>query len=381
MDEFSFLAQEVRVCARCDLRAECLAPVPGRGLVTAPLFLIGQSPGSQEDKEGKPFVGPAGAVLREAMTKAGIKDFYVTNAVKCHPVGNKKAKVHQRAACAHWLETELALWNPPKDKPRLIVTLGNDAYIALFGREFEKKNLFAAARKRTDLVWEGHPVKVCLHPAAILRSPKFILEFEDEMTEVAEALGLGTGREKEATNYFLVATGDGIEKLIRSIRDSGTEAIGIDSEFFGDARAIGLSVSWGRGLAAFVPAETEGVRALLAFIWDSEARLVLHSAQADVPVLCRLAGRPIDSWPWERTDDTCVAAYVLREPNVGLKDLAAKIGMRMRSFSDLAKTPEEFVRLPIQQQALYAAADADATLRLWTEVFQGRVLTSGRSVG
>ena len=378
-DEFSFLAQEVRACRRCDLRADCIAPVPGRGLVTAPLFLIGQSPGSQEDKVGRAFIGPAGVILHEALAKAGIKDTYITNAVKCHPVGNKKAKVHQRTACVHWLETELALWNPPKDSPKLIVTLGNDAYIALFGREFEKKTLFAEARKRTDLVWEGFPVKVCLHPAAILHSPKFILEFEDEMAEVAETLGIGEGKDIEQRRYFLVAEEEEITGLLREIRGDdplidNVAVVGLDTEYHTDGRAIGISISWGRGSAAFIPAGVRGIRALLDWLWDSnKVRLVLHSAQADIPVLCRMAGRPLDSWPWGRTDDTCIAAYVLREPNVGLKDLAAKLGMRMRSFSDLAKTPEEFVKLPLQQQAIYAAADADATLRLWMEIFRDRV--------
>jgi len=124
------LAEPVRACQACGLHRTCRRPVPGSGPFDAQVFVIGQSPGATEDDEGKPFVGRAGAVLREALERNGISSFYLTNAVKCHPPGNRKARNEERTACFSWLLAELSLWQPPED--HLIVVLGEDASKTLF---------------------------------------------------------------------------------------------------------------------------------------------------------------------------------------------------------------------------------------------------------
>ncbi len=135
------------------------------------MVIVGEQPGDREDVAGRPFVGPAGALLDEALREAGIdrEDVYVTNAVKhfkWKPRG--KRRMHQRPtqtevnACKPWLEAELAVI-----RPRVIVCLGATPAQAFFGSSFRITAEFGRA-----IVGPQHRVFVMgYHPAAILRMP------------------------------------------------------------------------------------------------------------------------------------------------------------------------------------------------------------------
>jgi probable DNA metabolism protein len=162
------LAAQVRACTRCPLYAPATQAVPGEGPVRAELMLVGEQPGDQEDLAGKPFVGPAGAVLDRAMAEAGIaRDrAYVTNAVKhfkFEPRG--KRRIHQRphareiGACSAWLEREIELV-----QPRLLVAMGASAARALLGRDV------TIGRTRGRVLEEGgRRLMITIHPASVLR--------------------------------------------------------------------------------------------------------------------------------------------------------------------------------------------------------------------
>ena len=162
------LAAQVRACTRCPLHAPATQSVPGEGPQGAPLMLIGEQPGDQEDLAGKPFVGPAGGVLDRALAEAGIaRDrVYVTNAVKhfkFEPRG--KRRIHQRphareiGACSAWLEREIDLV-----RPRLLVAMGASAARALLGRDI------TIGRTRGRVLEErGRRLLVTIHPASVLR--------------------------------------------------------------------------------------------------------------------------------------------------------------------------------------------------------------------
>src|SRR6266404_4433948 len=111
------LREEAAGCTRCDLYRRATQTVFGEGTRRARVMLVGEQPGDQEDKQGRPFVGPAGRLLDQALVAAGIDrgDVYVTNAVKhfkWEPRG--KRGIHQKpnareiAACRPWLDAELA---------------------------------------------------------------------------------------------------------------------------------------------------------------------------------------------------------------------------------------------------------------------------------
>jgi DNA polymerase len=158
-------------CEACPLYKLGTQTVFGEGAAEARAVFVGEQPGDQEDKVGKPFVGPAGRLLEEALVAAGIDrdKVYVTNAVKhfkWKPVG--KRRLHQKpsareiAACKPWLEAELKIIRPP-----VVVALGATAAQALMGLAFR------VTRER------GKPFHVpwakiffaTVHPSSILRSP------------------------------------------------------------------------------------------------------------------------------------------------------------------------------------------------------------------
>jgi uracil-DNA glycosylase family protein len=118
-------------CRGCDLYRDATQTVFGRGPAQAELMLVGEQPGDREDREGKPFVGPAGRVLREAMTEAGLDldSAYVTNAVKhfkWRPQGKRRLhqtpRVGEVIACHPWLEAEIEATSP-----RALIALGATA--------------------------------------------------------------------------------------------------------------------------------------------------------------------------------------------------------------------------------------------------------------
>jgi uracil-DNA glycosylase len=156
-------------CRACPLWESASRTIFGEGLEGARLILVGEQPGDQEDKNGRPFVGPAGRVLDEALEEAGIdrQTAYVTNVVKHFKwVPKGKRRLHQKpnareiGACLPWLEEEIAVI-----KPEVVVALGSTAAQALFGKQV----------KVTDDHGRFLPsplaphATVTLHPSAILR--------------------------------------------------------------------------------------------------------------------------------------------------------------------------------------------------------------------
>lgn len=158
-------------CRGCALYRRATQTVFGEGPAGAMVMLVGEQPGDKEDLAGKPFVGPAGRLLDEALAAAGIsrREVYVTNAVKhfnFEPRG--KFRLHKRPpvtaikACLPWFEAEVAVV-----KPRVVVLLGAVAGQALYGARFR------ITRDRGKLMKHAlaGPTIATLHPSAILRAP------------------------------------------------------------------------------------------------------------------------------------------------------------------------------------------------------------------
>jgi uracil-DNA glycosylase family protein len=156
-------------CRGCPLWRNATQTVFGEGARHAPLMLVGECPGDQEDLAGRPFVGPAGRLLDRALTAAGIDrgDAYVTNAVKhfkWEPRG--KRRLHRRptpsevGACLPWLEMEIELV-----KPLVLVCLGATASHALLGRSFRLSQERGRFVPSALAPW----VTATIHPSALLR--------------------------------------------------------------------------------------------------------------------------------------------------------------------------------------------------------------------
>jgi uracil-DNA glycosylase family 4 len=115
------IAAEVAVCQRCPLHAGRTRPVPGEGNPETQVVFVGEGPGYNEDKQGRPFVGAAGALLNELLNAIGWRreEVFITNVVKCRPPSNRDPEPAEMAACAPFLRRQLEVLDPA-----LVVTLG-----------------------------------------------------------------------------------------------------------------------------------------------------------------------------------------------------------------------------------------------------------------
>jgi uracil-DNA glycosylase len=180
-------------CRGCHLWEVGTQTVFGEGAREAEVMFVGEQPGDQEDRAGRPFVGPAGRLLDDALVEAGIDrdSTYVTNAVKHFKwQARGKRRIHQKpnwtemTACRPWLEAELEVV-----KPRVLVLLGATAAQTLLGRQFRVTQWRGKAIE-SDL---AELVTATVHPSSILRGePKereaSFTAFVDDLRVVAEAL-------------------------------------------------------------------------------------------------------------------------------------------------------------------------------------------------
>jgi uracil-DNA glycosylase family protein len=160
-----------RKCKACPLYARATQTVFGEGPNGAPVMLVGEQPGDQEDRHGRPFVGPSGRLLDQALEAAGLDraDLYVTNAVKhfkWEPVRklrlHKKPNASEIGACRPWLDLELALV-----RPRVVVALGATAAQALMGAAFR---VTRSRGRRFTVPWAS-AFMATVHPSSVLRAP------------------------------------------------------------------------------------------------------------------------------------------------------------------------------------------------------------------
>src|ERR671922_2136434 len=158
-------------CTACDLYRDATQTVFGEGATGAEVMLVGEQPGDGEDKAGRPFVGPAGRLLDEALEEAGIdrRLAYVTNVVKHFKFERRgKLRLHKKPnaeeihACRPWLQAELEVV-----RPRVLVLLGATAAQALLGASFR------VSRQRGEFLDSDLAPRVLatVHPSSILRAP------------------------------------------------------------------------------------------------------------------------------------------------------------------------------------------------------------------
>jgi uracil-DNA glycosylase family protein len=181
-------------CKACDLWKLGTQTVFGQGRASARVMLVGEQPGDKEDLQGRPFVGPAGAVLDKALAAAGINrnDVYVTNIVKhfkWEPRGkrrlHKKPNTLEISACRPWLDAEIKVV-----KPEVVVLLGATAAQGIMGKQFR------VTQQRGQWVQSNIAplVMATVHPSSILRAPdddsrhEEMRKFVDDLKKVAMQL-------------------------------------------------------------------------------------------------------------------------------------------------------------------------------------------------
>jgi DNA polymerase len=156
---------QINTCMKCSLGGTRTNFVFGVGNPAATLMLIGEAPGADEDAQGEPFVGRAGQLLNKILEAIRFKreDVYICNILKCRPPGNRKPLPEEADHCLPYLRKQVALV-----QPRVILCLGLTAAENLLGT----RESLGQLRGRV-LAYEGIPLMVTYHPAALLRNPNW----------------------------------------------------------------------------------------------------------------------------------------------------------------------------------------------------------------
>jgi DNA polymerase len=174
------LAKTVSVCTRCDLHKSRTQTVFGVGNPNAKLMFIGEAPGADEDAKGEPFVGRAGQLLTKIIAAMGMTrdDVYIANILKCRPPQNRDPLPSEVQCCEEYLRAQIGMI-----KPKYICALGRIAAHWLLRTEAP-----LGALRTGRHVYEGIPVIVTYHPAALLRNPAFKVPCWEDMKKLMALL-------------------------------------------------------------------------------------------------------------------------------------------------------------------------------------------------
>jgi DNA polymerase len=176
------LDEGIRVCVKCPLHAGRTHAVPGEGPVPTDVFVIGEGPGAKEDLQGRPFVGPSGALLVKLLQVARLtrQDAYITSCVKCRPPNNRTPRTLELDTCqTNWLNPQLDLANP-----RIVVLLGRVAISQVLHEEGALTKLHGQVIER-----DGRRYLPTYHPAAAFRVPETRISMEEDMATLRHLLG------------------------------------------------------------------------------------------------------------------------------------------------------------------------------------------------
>ena len=177
------LRGEVAGCSRCRLHEGRAQAVFGVGDPNARLMFVGEGPGSEEDRQGEPFVGPAGQLLDKIIVAMGLRraDVYIANVVKCRPPNNRNPRSDEMEACRGYLDQQIG-----RVAPEVIVALGTVAARALVGGELSMGKMRGRFHHYGEV-----PVMPTYHPAYLLRTPSEKRKVWEDIQQVMARLELG----------------------------------------------------------------------------------------------------------------------------------------------------------------------------------------------
>jgi uracil-DNA glycosylase family 4 len=192
---WQILREEVEACRACSLGDSRQRVVAGDGPELAKCLLIGEAPGAEEDRQGLPFVGRAGALLDQMIGAIGLdrsRDVYITNTLKCRPPGNRNPEPAELACCRPFLERQIALL-----EPRVVVLLGRFAAQSIL----ESNAAISTLRGRVHEIVRGGASLRCLvtyHPAYLLRNPRDKARAWEDWVAVRRELGTQSAQPQSA---------------------------------------------------------------------------------------------------------------------------------------------------------------------------------------
>lgn len=368
-------------CTKCELHKEASRVVLGEGDSDADIMIVGEAPGYEEDKRGRPFVGKAGKILDEVLDEADLErdEVYITNVCKCRPPDNREPERTEVKACLPFLQKEIELVSP-----KVIVALGNSALKVLTGRAGITKARGICVRSP---LLEGSSVEILptFHPAAMLHGKgdyrTYIVRDMKKAVEIAEG---GVPAKTISTDYRLLKSNKEVKAFVRKLKT--VEAFTYDLETTGlnpraeDADILMIGISVGTGYGVCIPmnhpeSPLNGSRRNERLVQEAlslGALKIAHNAKYDIQYLEEQGYTVADP-----IYDTMLAHYVIDETKRthGLKMLSwdytdmggydRGLGEWFEANGMKSANSKRFERVPLDLLSKYCCGDVDATFRLY----------------
>jgi len=385
-----FARIDFRQCMGCYISEEYSTkqPVFTRGAFDAPVVIVGEAPGAEEELKGEVFVGPAGKKLEEFLKAVGLESsqFYITNTVKCRPIGNRAPTPGECRACREkFLKHEIAAY--PRE---LILTLGNVGYFGVVPKGvpagiMARNGLFEYCEEFNSMVLP------CIHPAAVLRNPSNTTLMEDVISKLKKFIDDGYQLPmSQSGTYSHIRDLSKLEEFLQEVKQRKRFAVDLETEGFSFMydRILCMVFSTHAFSAWYLPIIEGGELVWCKDDWkiiqeslrqifeDPEIGKIGHNLKFDLKFLIHNFGYDIKG----DMDDTMLMHHLLDENTEhGLKPLAARftdMGYYSReleaAFTAIKRSripPEEKHYGKIESQVLweYALRDADATFRLYDQ--------------
>ena len=360
--------------------------VSPRGPLDAPIVIVGEAPGKEEETDGEVFVGPAGRKLKEFLTGVGLDmdQFYITNTMKCRPQDNRQPTTEECKKCREkFLKRELLAY--PR---KLIIPLGNIGYYGVV-----PKGTATGIMARNGLFEDNEEfncqILPCIHPAAILRNPSNDSLMQDVVIKVARFISDGYAlAPKKPIVYKHIRDLSMLEEFMAEVKDRKQFSTDIETEGFNfqQDKILCIVFSTQACTAWYLPIIEEE-----QFVWskddwkliqeslrtifeDPDVSKIGHNFKFDLKFL-------IYNFGWQvrgQLDDTMLMHHLLDENTAhGLKSLASRftdMGSYSKELDDAFKAVKRS-HIPIEDKnygqvdtkilSEYALADADATYRLY----------------
>jgi DNA polymerase len=217
MDKITILQElgdEIKTCPKCRLAETRTHAVPGEGSPRASVMFVGEGPGENEDKTGRPFVGQAGKFLNGLLEKAGIArdEVFITNIVKCRPPGNRVPLEDEVEACSDYLMAQIAVI-----EPKFVIPLGGAALKTLLGGDLKITQARCKVFRKSGILYIP-----LYHPAAALHRSQLVETLQADIMTLRELLNREL-REDEITDLSAVVTKPKRESSTRSSPDKPQE--------------------------------------------------------------------------------------------------------------------------------------------------------------
>jgi uracil-DNA glycosylase len=167
------IAHQIRRCTGCPLHEGRTNAVPGEGPIGAPVAFIGEAPGADEDRQGRPFVGRSGQLLRRTIRECGWaeEEVFIANVLKCRPPANRDPLDSEVAACRHYLYAQLALV-----QAKVVVTLGRISMYLLIDPKLKITQVRGQHIRKSGLLFLP-----TFHPSAVLRDNNLLPDFRRDL--------------------------------------------------------------------------------------------------------------------------------------------------------------------------------------------------------